>query len=300
MAITEEQLTTWSNIGSLVQSAETYSSIKQVIEDKDAPYATRKPDSFLQGSYGNRTNVLGTESDVDVVLKCGSVFYYDIENLEKDSQQLFKAMNQAADYRYENFKKEVSDWLEENFGADFDPGQKAIRIKGRNNRREVDVLPCVNFRRYTRFTGAGDQADSYVEGVCFFLPDQTKVVNYPKLHHDNCALKNQDTAGYFKEMVRIFKNMRNRMRADNVVEEGIAPSYYLEGMLWNVPNELFGGSYEQTFIESYNWLINADEAALVCANRQAWLLREGTPTSWNPGHFNEFMIALADFWKSGG
>jgi hypothetical protein len=32
-------------------------------------------------------------------------------------------------------------------------------------------------------------------------------------------------------MVRIFKNMRNRMIDKKMVEEGMASSYYLEGML---------------------------------------------------------------------
>jgi hypothetical protein len=31
------------------------------------------------------------------------------------------------------------------------------------------------------------------------------------------------------------------------IEDGVAPSYFLEGLLYNVPNDNFGSSYEDTF-----------------------------------------------------
>jgi hypothetical protein len=64
VAIPESQLETWTHIGAGPQSTATYQSIKAVIEHKDAPYASRQIDSFLQGSYGNDTNVFGADSDV--------------------------------------------------------------------------------------------------------------------------------------------------------------------------------------------------------------------------------------------
>jgi hypothetical protein len=73
MTIPETQLETWTHIGAAAQSAATYQTIKAVIESKDAPYATKQIDSFLQGSYGNDTNVYGADSDVDIVLRTKSI-----------------------------------------------------------------------------------------------------------------------------------------------------------------------------------------------------------------------------------
>ena len=66
MAIPEAQLDTWSAQGSITQSKNTYASIKGVLESANSPYYQRSFVSFLQGSYGNDTNIYA-DSDVDVV-----------------------------------------------------------------------------------------------------------------------------------------------------------------------------------------------------------------------------------------
>lgn len=42
---------------------------------------------------------------------------------------------------------------------------------------------------------------------------------------------------------------------------GIAPSYYLEGLLYNVPNDKFTTSYQDCFINTMNWIQNEAEPA---------------------------------------
>jgi hypothetical protein len=64
MAIPESQLTTWSSQGSITQSANTYATIKLALESGDTTYAGKSYEIFLQGSYGNDTNVYA-DSDVD-------------------------------------------------------------------------------------------------------------------------------------------------------------------------------------------------------------------------------------------
>lgn len=73
MAIPEKQLETWTGLGSVQQSSATYQSIKGMLDDTDAPYASRNIDSFLQGSYCNDTNIYG-DSDVDIVLRTKMLF----------------------------------------------------------------------------------------------------------------------------------------------------------------------------------------------------------------------------------
>jgi hypothetical protein len=44
------------------------------------------------------------------------------------------------------------------------------------------------------------------------------------------------TGSGFKQTVRIFKNMRHRLIDDRLLRDGAAPSYYIEGLLSNVPD----------------------------------------------------------------
>jgi hypothetical protein len=57
MPIPEEQFDTWAKQGAVTGSKNTYATIKRVLEDPNAPYASRSFEVFLQGSYGNDTNV---------------------------------------------------------------------------------------------------------------------------------------------------------------------------------------------------------------------------------------------------
>ena len=74
--------------------------------------------------------------------------------------------------------------------------------------------------------------------------------------------------------------MRNNMVASNVIKEGLAPSYFIEGLISNAPDSLFGKNYEDTFIATFNWLNTADKTKLTCASGLHWLARDNLQTSW--------------------
>ncbi len=80
MAIPETQLETWSHQGAMATSRDTYATIKRALEDSKARYANRSFEVFLQGSYGNDTNIYA-ESDVDIVISCSDTFYRDVSAL---------------------------------------------------------------------------------------------------------------------------------------------------------------------------------------------------------------------------
>src|SRR6267154_1576616 len=111
-------------------------SIKNVLDHKDSPYASRRTDSFLQGSYGNDTNIYG-DSDVDIVLRTRALFHYNIDALPAPQKAIFKAAYPTpAEYQLSTFRKDVVSWLDANYGADLDTtGTKALRLKANGNRR---------------------------------------------------------------------------------------------------------------------------------------------------------------------
>lgn len=98
--------------------------------------------------------------------------------------------------------------------------------------------------------------------------------------------------------MRIFKNLRNRLIDNGKLADGMAPSYYIEGFLWNVDNNCFGKSYADTFIACRKWIQASDKTKLVCANQRRWLLREGRPDSWSTANGTTFLNAVAYAWDN--
>jgi hypothetical protein len=99
-------------------------------------------------------------------------------------------------------------------------------------------------------------------------------VNYPKQHSANVTAKQKTTNGWFKPMVRILKNMRGSLVKSGAINAKTAPSYSLEGLLYNVPNDRFGTSYGDSFVEAFNWILQANRDQLLCANEQYYLVRD--------------------------
>lgn len=294
MAISEAQLDTWSKQGSVTQSKNTYATVKAALEEAGSDYSNRSYSIFLQGSYGNDTNIY-SDSDVDVVILLDDLFYTDLSNLTPEEKALYESGRSGAGYTYDEFKVAVIKQLKKKFGAAVKPGKKAILIEGNGSRRDCDVLVAAEVRRYNSYKHHGDT--NYNVGICFWTQDGNRIINFPKQHSENCTNKHQNTNNWFKPSVRIIKNMRNSMIGKGYLKDGIAPSYFLEGMLWNVPNINFGGSYEDTIVKSINWVINCDRTKLACANDLYWLCRPNSSVCWTTENLQTFLDAAVKFWK---
>lgn len=295
MPIAESQLETWSHQGSKAQSASTYETIRSALRSPNAPYASRDFEVFLQGSYGNDTNIYA-DSDVDIVICLTSTYYENVDELTPPDKLRHDADWSAASYQHSDFKREVAEWLTSNFGGNVDPSGKAIFVPGSGGRRDSDVLACAQFRHYWSYTYAN--SSDYAEGICFWPPNDGRIENYPKQHSANLTAKHQATGGWFKPMVRIFKNWRNAMVRDGVLPQGLAPSYFLEGMLWNVPDSYFGRSRQSCVANALAWLRAADPSTFCCANERHWLVRDGPSVCWQPASFEKFLAAAERDWAA--
>lgn len=296
MAIPELQLETWSHQGSIKQSCSTYNTIKNVLESKVTPYENKDFSVFLQGSYGNNTNIYA-ESDVDIVIKLNDCFRSDLSSLSKEEKEKYQEYFNDATYTHSDFKRDVLKVLQDAYGGDVKAGSKAIAIDANGNRRKCDVIAAIQYRRYYKFNGVYDQ--SYDEGICFYNSAGDEIANYPKQHSENLTRKHQDTGQWLKPMARILKNLRGKLVNDGVLESGIAPSYYLEGLLYNVPSDLFGSSYQDCFVNSVNWIQgDADKDKLVCANEQYYLLRDNAHNCWPKADCEAFLAAAINLWNN--
>lgn len=295
MAIPEDQLKTWAQIGAQATSRDTYATVKLALEANDTGYQNKNYTVFLQGSYGNDTNIW-KESDVDVVIRLDSIFTYDLSVLPQDQKQAFQAVHPTATYTHRDFRDDVLTALTNRFGDHVVPGTKAVMIDRFHSRRKTDVLIATQHRKYSHFTSGAD--DSHVVGISFHKSDGTRVANYPKQHRENLIAKNQETNEWFKHIIRIFKNARQKMIEDGYIDAGIAPSYYIEGLLYNVPTQCFGETYVTSMVKCINWLFDADRSTFLCANRQYRLLDGSTDVTWNTTNCNAFLNGLVRLWKS--
>jgi hypothetical protein len=294
MAIPEGQLETWSHQGSIQQSSSTYQTVKTALESQSAVYKDKNFEVFLQGSYGNDTNIYA-ESDVDVVIRLDSTYGSTVGALPLEQQAAFHQAFVKATYSFDEFKRGVVLRLETAFGKEnVEAGNKAVKIKANGSRRSADVVVCYEYRKYVRYIGPGDW--EYVPGIIFPSGIGGDVINYPKRHSANCTAKHQATNSWFKPMVRIMKNMRSKLVEDKKIAKDTAPSYYIEGMIWNVPDEHFGSSYEDTFCRSVNWIAKTDRTKLKCAHGQHALL--GTSNvQWTGDKCDAFLLALIQMWE---
>ncbi|EQD39236.1 hypothetical protein B1B_15465, partial [mine drainage metagenome] len=161
---------------SVQQSSDTYATVKRALEAKDTKYADKSFEVFLQGSYGNDTNIYA-ESDVDIVIRTDSLYDYDTSALNPQELQIFNAAFTAATYSYADYKGQVVQALQKSFGKnDAKPGEKAVKIKASGNRRSSDVVVASEFRRY--YSGA--LGPLYIPGIFFFTPAGKQISNYPK------------------------------------------------------------------------------------------------------------------------
>lgn len=307
MPIAEEQLQTWASAPSPTEMARIKKT-REIIEEalkKQLPvdqikssYQLRefKYEVYLQGSYANSTNI-SYDSDVDIVIQLNSVFKSDTSGLDEEQKARYDSMHSSSSYHFRHFKKDVYEALLREFGeGGIIWKDKYLKVPENSSRVNADVVPCLQYRIYKRFISYTDQ--EFVEGMRFFdTSDDTEIINFPKLHLDNCESKNVDTDGKFKDLVRIHKKMRNNLIEHGHLEKDTAPSYFIENLLYNCSSPCFDGNYTECMLKSLQFIVDAIEAGrvsgFVCANEQDDLISNET---WNLNDLVKFMNKLANYY----
>lgn len=290
LAISEAQFEIWSHQGAIDSSKKTYASVRYALSQSQR-LALLGYDVFLQGSYGNDTNIRA-DSDVDVVVMLTDAFRRDLSNLTPVELRFYNNSFSNAAYAFAEFRKDVLDQMMAYYGkASVVEGKNSIKLAPASGRLGADVVVSLEHRRYLRFNGVSDQ--SFVEGISFDRLDGVSITNYPRIHSVNCTAKHQATNGWFKPTVRIFKNMRRRLVETGKLAQGMAPSYFIECMVYNVPNGCFGRNYQSTLLNSMLWLMKTDISTFACANQQTYLFGD-RPEQWSINHCQQYLGTVAD------
>jgi len=296
VSIPESQLATWSHQGAITTSKATRASIYTALTN-DRRLKDRTIDVYLQGSYRNDTNIRG-ESDVDVVVQLNDVCIADASHLSPVEAERHARASSKATYGWKDFRADVLSALQSYYGAkNVNPGNKSLQLKAASGRLTADIVPALQYRRYQRFISVENQ--SYIEGIWFQAQkDRRAIINFPKQHYDNGVNKNArgQTDGRFKPAVRIFKNARSYLIDHGKISGDLAPSYFIQCLLYNVPNRQFAPTYQDTYCNLLNWLSTAPLEKFRCQNEQLSLFGD-TPEQWSIVSARAFIKALAELWK---
>ena len=200
---------------------------------------------FLQGSYKNKTNI-ARGSDVDLVVAYKEQFAYDIGQLTEAERKAFKERYGAPKVKLKAFKGYVHRALVGEFGEQqVDLQNKCIKLRAHKGYCEADIVPVVTHRTYYCFQPQA--ADGYKEGIELEAADGSLVRNYPKQHGKLVKAKSGATHGRFTQVVRIYKGIKEDVLKKGNMHKGQINSFYLENLLYNVPDGCFEGSEVEGF-----------------------------------------------------
>lgn len=191
---------------------------------------------FPQGSYINNTNVR-QDSDVDICVLYKDVFFYEFfeDSITKETASI-----QDSEYQYSTFKNDVESALVRKFGRDMvKRGNKAFDIHENTYRVDADAVAC--FRHHLYYRDNNGQV-KYLEGTELRPDKGGKVINWPEQHYANGVAKNNTTSGRFKFITRAIKRLRNEMEEVNIAAAKPIPSFLIECLVFNAPDNYFGNA----------------------------------------------------------
>jgi hypothetical protein len=245
---------------------------------------------FLQGSYRARTNVR-EDSDVDICVRLNTVAFCD-----------YPPGKTAADYgrvpsdiSYVDYKNLVERALVDYLGqSSVRRGDKAFDVHANTYRVDADVIAAFEHRRYFR-----DETNRWLTGIGFKTDADKLIKNWPQQNYDNGTAKNDRTVRNFKRLVRILKRIRYNMEDEGIDAAKNIPSFLIECLVWNVPDE---GFLHSTYTEDVRFVLahtfNATMQDKTCSewvetNRLKSLFCNSQP--WRRDEVNRFLDAAWNY-----
>ena len=279
MPIPDSILGTWSHHHSGTASKQAHKSIRDTLASYTDWAEETKHDIFLQGSYKNDTN-LRRDSDVDVVVELAVRLRPQVAALT-DNQFEHNQDHELAHNRWKSFRSHVLKALRSVYGAEsVTTGRKSLKLAKGKIPASADVV-------VTMWCGTG---------IAFYLPDEHRwVVSYPKQHHSRGLKKEQATNNRYKRTIRMFKAARNLLIQKRAIRDGTAPSYFIECLLYNVPDNLFKPRLAQSYKSIVKYLAITELQHFKCQNGLLELFGSSRDL-WSVNEAQKFIQALRQLW----
>jgi hypothetical protein len=249
---------------------------------------------FPQGSYRARTNVR-RESDVDICVRYNSTFF----DVYPEGKKREEFGNVTGSMDFGDFKDMVGIALRNYLGGEnVKRGNKAFDVHANTYRIDADVIPTFEHRRYTgELNSNGDYY--YLSGVGFEPDSGGRVYNWPQQNYDNGVAKNNQTFRSFKRLVRIIKRLRYKMEDDGIAAAKNIPSFLIECLVWNVPDDeflhsSFTADVRAALVHLFNNTVKYEDCSEWGEeNELKYLFRGAQP--WTRQQANDFIGAAWDY-----
>jgi predicted nucleotidyltransferase len=293
MPIPDKQISNWSLQADSTLPSWTHSVLHDALNQAKL-LQDLNVEIYVQGSYANNTNVR-KDSDVDLVAQLKLPLEEDVRQLTQPEVELFYQYYGKTNYGWEEFREDVLRSLREKFFVR--EGKKCIDITDMDSllRVPADILPAIEFRHYTAFPSL--EGEVYDEGIFFRDSSGRAIVNFPKQHRINGKKKDWVTGGRFKQVVRAFKNARHHETAG--IDNDAAPSYFLECLIYNIPNASFRAPLTEAYLNCLNWLSDhhGKFGELQCQNELVKLFGTGQD-QWTIASAQHLVQALSSQWDT--
>lgn len=297
MAISEDQLKTWANAPSSTKSIFTHEEVREALE-KSPALKNRDYEVYLQGSYANSTNIK-LDSDVDIVVQLNEAFGFNASEFHETRIAIFREVHPVPTYGWADFRKDVIDALNAHFGIlAVKPDVKCIKIPKDDRRVNADVTVCLEYHKYNTFDRGN--INDYVTGMKFHTTDGKEIFNYPKIHLKNGEDKNLShrTDQKYKHIVRIIKNIRQKLIENGTIDPKIARSYFIECAVYNVPDGHFNGTYKNSLEYTLDYILNRCTPATMLTVSHQHNLFGNEPWQWNTTDASTFFTAVNNYYQN--
>ena len=279
MPIPGRTLAQWSHPRSAMASKQAHVSIRDALASDDRLLEFRHK-VLLQGSYKNNTN-LRKDSDVDLVVRLAYKLNASVATLSGRRLQE-NASHQAAHKHWHSFRRRALRVMSKRYGDAATSGRKTIKLAKGELHADADLVVTL----------------SYKQGIALYLPDERRwVVSFPQQHHDRGQKKEEATNRRFKRTIRMFKAARTRLVDMKALTKDDAPSYFIECLLYNVPDGLFVAKLGPTYTGIVDWLRTANLQGFRCQNGQVPLFGPA-PEQWSQKKARAFVRALQGLWDT--
>ncbi|MBI5241134.1 MAG: hypothetical protein HY926_11730 [Elusimicrobia bacterium] len=291
MPIPESQLKAWAEQGPVAPAQSALESLRETLfGDVRSLVHDHATDFFMRGSYGNGTNTSG-QVPVDAAVVLTSAWSQDLATGGTSPSDLSRLQTASREFRLD-----VLGTLRAKHGlAGVEDLSDGLLLAGAEGRLPIRLQVGIQHRLYLSFgVVSGKQ---YQEGLCFWTPDGQQVVRFPKLHHENGQAKDGESGakGWFKPLVRVFKSARDHLARGQAIDPALAPSYFLECLVYNIPDQFFGWSLADSLAGALKWLGSAQLSGLRAQNGIDPLFGSGLGR-WSDDHARLSLSALARAW----
>lgn len=133
-------------------------------------------------------------------------------------------------------------------------GNKAVSISGGSLSRKIDVITA-SWLETTEFRNTYKEEDKGIK--ILDLEGPKRIANFPFLHNREINLKDQQTSGALKRLIRFAKSVR--YDADQEIK---LSSYDIAALCFNLPFEAFKKGLGSDFLLATEFLLFADKVRL--------------------------------------